>query len=176
MTSWRRNRISEALFVTDLTLGCVLFCGCEQTVQSEPLDEGLVNAQLINTLNDVAMENAIIAQHTLYPYHFVKDSEKLNKLGQRDLSILAKRLTNKDGQLNIRRDGISKSLYQARLAYVAGQLQQAGIDPARVNLSDGMPGGRGMPSSDVVQIRQADQEARKDRRERYPQMSTEGTD
>ncbi len=159
-------------FVIELVVLCVLLNGCDNTAKRAPVNEGLMNAGLINAFNDAAMENAIIAQHALYPYHFVNNSNQLNELGRRDLSILAKHFKEYPGQLTISSDGTSENLYKSRLAYVAEQLKKDGIDVSRVAISDGMPGGSGMTSSDVVQIKEADQKARNERRQSFPTTDT----
>jgi hypothetical protein len=100
------------------------------------------------------VENAIIAEHTLYPYHFVPDGDELNELGRRDFSVLARHFTEQTGSLNIRRGTTVPGLYEARVTVVIESLKEAGIDVSRVRLSDGMPGGSGMPSERVVTILQ----------------------
>ena len=163
----------KTAFVVELALLCVLLCGCNNT-QKEPVkvNEGQMNAGLITAYNDTAMENAIIVQHSLYPYHFVNNSEKLNDLGRRDLSILARHFKEYPGQLNISGEGAGENLYQARLVYVADLLKKDGIDVSKVAISDRLPGGDGMNSVDVLQIKEADQKARNERRQSYPQTYT----
>jgi hypothetical protein len=108
---------------------------------------------LIKTLNNIGVENAIVTQHTLYPYHFVADGAQLNELGQRDAAVLARHFLDHPGLLNIRQgEGVSPELYQARVASVTTLLKQAGIEPGRVNVSDGMPGGTGLRAEKVVTI------------------------
>jgi hypothetical protein len=160
-------------FVIELVVFCVLLSGCETTAKKPPVNERLMNAGLINAFNDAAMENAIIAQHTLYPYHFVNNSEKLNDLGRRDLSILARHFKEYPGQLNISGEGTDENIYQARLAYVSDMLKKDGIDVSKVAISDGLPGGDGMNSVDVLQIKEADQKARNERRQSYPVTDTD---
>jgi hypothetical protein len=85
----------------------------------------------------------------------VVDGEKLNDLGQRDFAVLARHFTEHPGLLNIRQGGgISPELYKARVAYVTSRLKDADVDPARVSMSDGVPGGPGMPAERVVTILQ----------------------
>ena len=170
MISVKRNSIMKTCLVVELVLMSFLIWSCEETMQRESVNKSLVNTELINTLNDMAMENAIVSQHTLYPYHFIKNSEQLNELGQRDLSILTEHFKKNPGHLNVRSDGTSENLYQARLTHVAEKLQQTGIDLGLVTVSDGMPGGRGMTCTEVLQIREADQNARNERRERHPEI------
>ena len=171
MISSKKNCIMKTAFVIELALLCVFLCGCNK----QTINEGQLNAGLITAYNDTAMENAIIVQHSLYPYHFVNNSEQLNELGRRDLSILAKHFKEYPGELDINRDGISESLYKARLVYVAGQLKKDGIDISKLTISDGLPGGSGMTSGDVLQINQADQKARNDRRQAYPVIQNQGS-
>lgn len=153
----------KTVFVIELALLCVFVCGCNNT-HKEAINEGQMNAGLITAYNDTAMENAIIAQHSLYSYHFVNNSDQLNELGRRDLSILAKHFKEYPGQLDISHDGTSKGLYQARVACVSGQLKKDGVDISKLTISDGLPGGSGMASNDVVKINEANQKARNEQR------------
>ena len=173
MTSSKNNCIIKQAFVIELVLLCILLCSCGKTTHSERINESKMNAGLITAFNDTAMENALIAQHTLYSYHFVNNSAQLNELGRRDLSILAKHFKDYPGELNVSRDGASEILYQERITYVIGQLKKDGIDLSKLVISDGMPGGSGMPASDVLQIKEADQKAREARRKSYPVTSSE---
>ena len=138
-----------------MTIVAVLFCittvGCQQSAEPGP-DQGLVNSQLINSYNDTAIRNAIIAQHTLFGYHFVKDGAQLNELGQRDLAVLAEHLMKNGGDLNVRRHDTPADLYEARVNLVRDRLQKAGINMGRIQMSDGMPGGSGMASERILVI------------------------
>jgi hypothetical protein len=134
-------------------LACLWMVGCESE-QKPAQDTRNLDVELVNTINNVGVENAIITQHTLYPYHFVVDGEKLNDLGLRDFAVLAKHFTEHPGVLNIRRAETSTELYEARVAYVMNKLKEAGVETNRVSVSDGMPGGTGMPAERVVTILQ----------------------
>ncbi len=137
--------------VVAICLVCGLVSGCEEdrrTAANRRFD-----AEMVRTLNNITVENAILTQHTLYPYHFVVNGEKLNDLGQRDFAVLARHFTEHPGLLNVHRDEtISPELYKARVAHVTSRLKDAGIDSARVSISDGMPGGSGLPAERVVTI------------------------
>lgn len=137
--------------VVAICLVCGLLSGCEEDKRTAA--NRRFDTEMVRTLNNIGVENAIIAQHTLYPYHFVVDGEKLNDLGQRDFGVLARHFTEHPGLLNVRQgEGVSPELYKARVAYVTSRLKDAGIDPARVRISDGMPGGSGLPAEQVVTI------------------------
>jgi hypothetical protein len=121
-------------------------------------DRHRINSQLITSYNDIAMQNAIISEHTLYPYHFVKNSAELNELGQRDLSALASHFIKHAGHLNIRQHNTPADLYKARVNLVLERLQEAGIDMEKMSISDDMPGGSGMPSERMIVILEEEQE------------------
>ncbi|MBA7588160.1 hypothetical protein ES708_30210 [subsurface metagenome] len=138
--------------VVEIIFCCILVCGCFETVEEKELDKSLINAELVNALNDTAMRNAIISQHTVFPYHFLKNSDKLNELGERDLAVLAGHFKDNPGQLNVCRNNTTENLYQARVDFVLNRLQETGVAVDRISVSDGMPGGPGMPSERVLSI------------------------
>lgn len=139
--------------VVAICLVGALLSGCEEDARTAANQR--FDREMVRTLNNIGVENAILTQRTLYPYHFVADGEKLNDLGQRDFAVLARHFTEHPGRLNVRQgEGISPELYQARVAFVTSRLKDAGIDPARVSISDGMPGGSGLPAERVVTILQ----------------------
>ncbi len=155
MATETKNRIMKTSLSIVLVFACYVLCGCEETAQVQPIDKGLINAKQVNMLNDIAIENAIVTQRTLYPFHFINNSEKLNELGRKDLSILIEHFKEYPGQLNVQQQDTDYSLYQARLAFVFQELQDAGVDMTKVSLVDGMPGGDGMETDDVIEIQKA---------------------
>ncbi len=134
-----------------MMLFCILIVGCQESVEESP-DRHLINSQLINSYNDIALENAIISQHTLFPYHFVKNGAELNELGKRDLTVLIRHFLKQSGHLNIRKHNIPTELYEARVESVHIRLQEAGIKMDRITISDDMPGGSGITSESVLII------------------------
>ena len=124
--------------------------GCEappERLAAYPSDEWLVSAYA-----DDAVANAIIAQHTLYPYHFVANSDEMNDLGRHDLGILADHFKENPGQLNVRQGTEPKGVYAARLGAVVEFLKNADVDVARVRIANGIPGGAGMSADRIVKI------------------------
>jgi len=111
-----------------------------------------INSQLVNSYNDIAIQNAIVSQHTLFPYHFVNNGGELNELGQRDLAALTSHFIKYPGHLNIRRHNTTADLYEARVNMVHERLQEAGIDMGRISISDNMPGGSGITSERILII------------------------
>ena len=152
MSLIKKNVSMKIGVVIEMIFCCILICGCYETVKERDLDKSLINAELVNALNDTAMRNAIISQHTIFPYHFAENSDKLNELGGRDLSVLAGYFKNNPGPLNVRRNNTTEELYQARVNFVLNRLKEAGVETSRISVSDGMPGGDGMPSEKVLNI------------------------
>jgi hypothetical protein len=137
------------LLVLCLTSGLLFGCQENRTAAQESQN---LDAELVKTLNTIGVENAIIAQHTLYPYHFVPDGDELNTLGQRDLAVLAQHFKSHGGTLNVRRADTGAELYQARVAQVLAKLKEAAVDTNRLTISDSMPGGDGVTSERVIVI------------------------
>jgi hypothetical protein len=140
--------MKQSCFVT-ISLLCLLIVGCQEDLQNT-VDERLINTELIRSFHDVAWQNAIISQHTLFPYHFVDNGAELNELGRRDLAILASHFKEKPGRLNVRHDNVPDQLYEARVDLVVDRLKQAGIEIERLSISDGMAGGSGIASERVL--------------------------
>jgi hypothetical protein len=132
-------------------LFCILIFGCQEDVQKNS-DNSMINKQLVKSYNDIAIQNAIVSQHTLFPYHFVKNGAELNELGRRDLAALTSHFIKHPGHLNIRRHNTTADLYEARVNMVRERLQEKGIDPERISISDGMPGGSGIASERILII------------------------
>lgn len=130
---------------------CVLAIGCQEDMAKGP-DNHIVNKQLISTYNDIAVQNAIVSQHTLFPYHFVENGAELNELGQKDLAALTSHFIKYPGHLNIRRHNTAEDIYDARVNMVRERLQEAGIAMERISISDDMPGGSGITSERVLVI------------------------
>jgi hypothetical protein len=137
--------------VAAMLLFCVVLTGCQESITKRPA-ENLVNSQLIDSYNETAIRNAVIAQHTLFAYHFVQDAPELNELGERDLAVLAQHFSTNGGHLNIRGHNTPLELYEARVNGVRERLAEAGIDTERLNISDGMPGGSRVASERVLII------------------------
>jgi hypothetical protein len=110
------------------------------------------NRWTIDTLNDESISNAIVAQHTLYPYHFDNGSAQLNSLGERDVKVLAAHYVRSPGELNIRRGGADTALYEARVQSVTKLLTKFDVPAASIKVADKLPGGDGVSSERAVTI------------------------
>ena len=123
---------------------------------------------LVKSIDDDMVDNAILTQHSLYPYHFLPDSPCLNDLGSRDLSLLVSHFKSCSGNLNVNRGDASEELYNARLKTVAQRLSLAGVDSSRVKIGEGLPGGDGITTDRVVANKEKEKEVRQAASSGYP--------
>ncbi len=136
-------------------ISVLCLCGCcapQKEKVSNPIDQSQVDRAIVGIYSDMAIQNAIIAQHTLYPYHFVNNSANLNTIGERDLSVLIAHFLNNPGKLIVQQGAADDLLYQSRAQLVYEKLLAGGIVQEKINITDGMPGGDGMPSGSVIEI------------------------
>ena len=143
-------RLKE-MFVMSLFCA-ILLCGCQEQQAGPTVNTSEVNRKIVDTYSDLAIQNAIIAQHTLYPYHFVNNSSQLNGLGERDLSVLIRHYQDNPGKLVLQQGGTESLLYQSRAQTVYEKLLQGGIADEKIRIIDGMPGGSGMASNSIIEV------------------------
>jgi len=122
----------------------VLPTGCAELIP--PLeDRAEANAALVNGVFDDAIRNAVIRQHTLFEYHFLRNAATLNELGKHDLGLIAAYYKEHPGPLNVRQGDAADELHEARINEAKRVLIESGVDRERVTVKDGLPGGDGMP-------------------------------
>ncbi|OQY07582.1 MAG: hypothetical protein B6I25_01595 [Planctomycetales bacterium 4572_13] len=144
----------KRMFVLSLIVAVSLsLCGCqEEQADTNTLDTDAVNKKIVDTYSDLAIQNAIIAQHTLYPYHFVNNSAQLNGLGERDLTVLVQHFQDNPGQLILQQGGTESLLYQSRAQTIYEKLLVGGIPDEKIRIADGAPGGDGIASNAIIEI------------------------
>lgn len=123
--------------------------GAEYGQNKTQVDELLVRAH-----QDEGIRGAILAQHTLYPYHFVENSDQLNTLGRSDLEVLTEHFRHHPGPLNVRRGAESATLYKARLLAVIEAMKANDLTEQTIQVGNDLPGGDGMGSEEVIRILQ----------------------
>jgi len=139
--------------ITMALAGCTMDSGDADAAHRISADQQQVADEwMVNTIRDAAINNAIITQHTLFPYHFSPGRDALNELGERDLAALAAYYRGHAGDLNIRRGDATDDLYKARVGAVRKRLTESGVDATRIAISDSMASGPGMASTEVVKI------------------------
>ena len=144
--------------LTVLLLSAALLAGCQHHRghgQPLPAPGAAGDTWLVQERQTAFIDAGIIAQHTLYPYHFVADGAKLNELGQRDLAVLAAHFRANPGQLNVAQGDTDKGIYDQRLRTVSTALASAGVDSSRIRIADDLPGGPGVSSDRLLEIGRA---------------------
>ncbi|MFN0008446.1 MAG: hypothetical protein ACKVXR_11115 [Planctomycetota bacterium] len=138
------------------TAALLAMLGSCTSASTNPELEGRDRAWAGESMRNASLNNAIISQHTLYPYHFTGGSARLNDLGERDLHVLADHFKEAQpgtpGELNVRRGTASPSLYEARIKFVLESLAAHGVEGGMVAVTEGLPGGDGMASERVIVI------------------------
>jgi hypothetical protein len=125
----------------------LLLAACSLTPPGNPAFVGTGDALL-----GASLQRALVAQSTLFPYHFRPASAELNDLGNRDLAVLAAHLAGTSGALCVPRGDATPELHEARVRAVMSALQAAGVPRERVALRDGLPGGDGARSTRIVEV------------------------
>jgi hypothetical protein len=135
-----------------LALGGLTGCAREGGLMRVDDQRQPVNRWTIETTDDESVANAVIAQHTLYPYHFLANGADLNELGERDVKILAKHYSRYPGEINLRRGSEETGMYEARIQSVTAMLTSLGVDKGGLRIVDKVPGGDGVASERAVMI------------------------
>jgi hypothetical protein len=134
--------------------------GCTRTTVDRdfkprgPLSEAHepINRAIIEGYRTQQVDNGIIRQRALYPYHFDQDTAVLNSLGMRAVHVLSHHFKTTSGTLSVRAGDAPDELYQARLEEVRRRMADAGVDLARITIADALPGGDGISSDQIVII------------------------
>lgn len=134
--------------------------GCASQGAKGPQRHAALNTALVERLHAGSVENAVIRQQSLFPYHFVAETAELNGLGRHDLGILADHYRSHGGVLRVARGNAPSALYDARLRAVREYLAASGVDADRLAISDAVPGGDGATAARVIEIMEQDRAAR----------------
>jgi hypothetical protein len=139
---------SQAFALLCLALGAP---ACRSTYQpGGPI--GTRNMWAAKEIHQASLHQAILAQSTFYPYHFVAGASTLNELGWRDLQVLAEHFVAHGGTLSVRRGGAPDELYNERVKGVQDALAAAGVEAGRVTIVDAPPGGPGTTSERMLEV------------------------
>ena len=95
---------------------------------------------------------AIAIRGTIQPSRFETGTSQLNRLGTREIRVLATRYKTDPGELSVARGDSDDALYAKRVKAVMTELAANGVDTARMVINENPPGGTGMASVDVIRI------------------------
>jgi len=99
-------------------------------------------------------DNAMLADMSMSPAHFVPHQTELNSLGARRLKRYAEILKIYGGTLRYDGTEESKKLTQDRIAQIRHFLLAEGLDASRVEVQADLAGGDGMNASEAILVRQ----------------------
>ena len=98
------------------------------------------------------VENKIIAQSTLYPFHFVDNDSRLNAVGRYDLDKIVSHYKEHPGELHVRQGEATPTLYSERITQVVEVLKSTGIKESRINVTDVAPEENPAQGERVIEI------------------------
>jgi len=132
--------------------------GC-RSATPPPRSYGVREMWVGDSIRAASLNQAIVTQSALYPYHFIHGSAALNELGERDLAVLVDHFVKYPGSVKLIQGDANSDLYAARLVTVTEALEAAGIAPDDIEVSGGYPGGPGMSSERAITILEAERAA-----------------
>ena len=142
-----------------LAVLCLLGCsgprGSQSTEQALALDEAqsLADTRFRAEPFSDQVRQGVLRQRALFDHHFVPETARLTRLGERDLGILAEGLRESGGRIALPRGSESAELHAARIATVSAALQSRGITPEQLAPASGPASGAGVASVDALTIR-----------------------
>lgn len=141
--------------VVSLLLAGLACCGC-----NEPKDR--VNTPLhgpgggINDMQGTLVymsDNALLADMSMSDMHFYPHRPRLNEVGQERLCRLISLIEAYGGAIRFSSSVEDENLSRARLQTVTSFMQDAGLNVTAENLTEGLPGGRGMDAPQAIMIK-----------------------
>lgn len=140
--------IAGLCFVALLTAGCE---GPTERLNAPPQGHSDHPAELQDNYVRMA-DNAMLAERSMSPVHFVPETSELNSLGARRLNRYATLLKVYGGPLHY--DGVEDrdELAEQRLERIEQYLVSAGVGPDFFTVDRGSAGGRGMKGTESSEI------------------------
>lgn len=141
--------VAVSLAAVGLMAGCQ---GAAERLNAPPQGQSDRPAEMQDTYARM-VDNAMLAERSMSPVHFVPGSSELNSLGVRRLNRYATLLKVYGG--NLCYDGIEDSpeLAEQRLYQMQQILLASGVGPDQVSLQVGVAGGRGMSDLEADEAR-----------------------
>ena len=145
----KRSNVPLCCFLS--TMLVLAGCGSKADKKERAKDQKL-DSWLARTIRDEGIRNAVIAQRTLFPYHFIVESAELNELGKLDLAVLVRHYRDHPGTLNVRRGDAADDLYDSRVKGIRDLLARSGLNTEAIKIADGLAGGEGVQSEHAIRI------------------------
>jgi hypothetical protein len=143
--------ILAAVGVALIIAGCKTYTRPPEQIRSD-------NANAVSTLFEAQDEQGIIAQRTIYPYHFVSGTSSLNARGVEVLDVLSGYYKEHSGILSIPRRGEEEALHLARVDGIKSFLTDRGVNTNNVYITmEALPVG-GVSSHEMRRIMESDRE------------------
>ena len=156
-----QSRLLASMLALPLAIG---FAGCDgdrKNRSGQPASATALQRDELNRIDRWAVEaplahsvdNAVITQRILYDYLFEAGGSRLTVVGRRDALTMARHYRGSDWELSVRPGSAGPELYAARVKVVRELMQRQGVADDELAITDGTPGGAGLPASDARRIR-----------------------
>ena len=99
-------------------------------------------------------DNALLADMTVNDSHFLPHRVLLNDLGVQRLNRLASLMDSYGGTIRFNTELTAEDLIARRVEVIVDYLAEAGIDTTREVVVQDMSGGKGMPATEAILIKQ----------------------
>lgn len=93
--------------------------------------------------------NAVLSSMAVTDIHFFPDRAELNSLGRGRLLAIAEHLERRGGEVVIDSRAVDPFIREQRFGIVRKYLLSLGLDPERMEIRAGLPGGRGQDATEA---------------------------
>lgn len=135
--------------LTCLALACAVGCRREVEIEQTVADEWQSRYQA-KPLFTYMVDNAILSDMSVADIHFIPHHAELGSTGMHRLDRMAPMLNTYGGTIRYQTYHEDQQFVQARMASIRDYLAVVGCDLSDVTLESGLPGGRGIPASEVT--------------------------
>jgi hypothetical protein len=115
-------------------------------------EQSNLNKVFLRSAFEEQTRNGIVAESTVYPYHFRTNGPQLNELGEQQVRAIAAGYRGNELRVNVPRGDTVDELYQLRVETIRKYFADAGYGSERITVTRGVPGGRGISSDFAIRL------------------------
>jgi hypothetical protein len=141
--------LRAALMATAAAL-CLTACASAPDEADAVADPFAPQPERVLRLLDEQARRGVARERALYPHHFAPEAAELTDLGKATVAAIAEQLPAQGGSIRVSTGAATPELAAARVQSVAQRLQELGVPADRVVVANGLPGGQGGATIDVL--------------------------
>ena len=136
----------------------VLSVGCQQNppdrLNAPPQGTANPNEHPLKENQEAMVDNGMMEDLAIGDHFFVPHTDVLSNLGHRRIERFARLLVRYGGTLRYDTDLSDRALLRQRMESVRELLTDVGIEEGRIEVTQDLPGGRGMDAAEAIVVRQ----------------------